>query len=55
MGESHERFASLLGWAAMVVSAEMPRDIQEASFRNGDEGQGAYREDSPVFFTPATL
>jgi hypothetical protein len=39
-----ERFAGLLGRAAMDVWGDMPRDIQEALFETSMKGQDAERE-----------
>lgn len=40
----NERFASLLGRAAMDVWGDMPRDIQEALFETAMKGLDADRE-----------
>jgi hypothetical protein len=40
-----ERFATLLGRAAMDVWGDMPRDIQEALFETAMKGQDAEREE----------
>jgi hypothetical protein len=40
-----ERFASLLGRAAMDVWGDMPRDIQEALFETAMKGQDSDREE----------
>jgi hypothetical protein len=45
MADSHERFANLLGRAAIEVWGDMPRDIQEALFEAARKGQSAERED----------
>ena len=45
MADRQERFANLLGRAAMDVWADMPRDIQEALFETAMKGQDAYREE----------
>jgi len=45
MADSHERFAALLGEAAMEVWGDMPRDIQEALFETAMKGRSAERED----------
>ena len=45
MADRLERFASLLGRAAMDVWGDMPRDIQEALFETAMKGQTADREE----------
>jgi hypothetical protein len=45
MADSYERFASLLGQAAMEVWGDMPRDIQEALFEAAMKGRNGERED----------
>jgi hypothetical protein len=40
-----KRFANLLGWAAMDVWGDMPRDIQEALFETAMREQDAEREE----------
>jgi hypothetical protein len=45
MADRQERFANLLGWAAMEVWDDMPRDIQEALFETAMKGQNAEREE----------
>ena len=40
-----ERFAALLGRAAMDVWGDMPRDIQEALFETAMKGQDVEREE----------
>jgi len=45
MADRLERFASLLGRAAMDVWGDMPRDIQEALFETAMKGQDAEREE----------
>ena len=45
MTDRLERFASLLGRAAMDVWGDMPRDIQEALFETAMKGQDAKREE----------
>jgi hypothetical protein len=42
---SQDRFANLLGKAAMDVWGDMPRDIQEALFETAMKGQSAEREE----------
>ncbi len=43
-GDTDDRFASLLGRAAMAVWGDMPRDIQEALFEAAMEGHESERE-----------
>jgi hypothetical protein len=45
MADGVERFASLLGRAAMEVWGDMPRDIQEALFETAMRGHDADREE----------
>ena len=45
MADRDERFASLLGRAAMAVWGDMPRDIQEALFETAMKGHDTERED----------
>ncbi len=45
MADRLERFASLLGRAAMDVWGDMPRDIQEALFETAMKGLDAEREE----------
>jgi hypothetical protein len=45
MTDRQERFANLLGRAAMDVWGDMPRDIQEAIFEKAMKGQDAEREE----------
>jgi hypothetical protein len=45
MADRQERFANLLGRAAMGVWGDMPRDIQEALFETAMKGQDAEREE----------
>ncbi len=45
MADRQERFAILLGRAAMDVWGDMPRDIQEALFETAIKGQSAEREE----------
>lgn len=45
MADEAERFASLLGRAAMEVWGDMPRDIQEALFETAMRGHDADREE----------
>lgn len=45
MADREQRFASLLGRAAMEVWGEMPRDIQEALFETAMKGRDTERED----------
>jgi hypothetical protein len=45
MADRDERFASLLGQAAMAVWGDMPRDIQEALFETAMKGRDTERED----------
>jgi len=45
MADRLERFAGLLGRAAMDVWGDMPRDIQEALFETAMKGQDAEREE----------
>jgi hypothetical protein len=45
IGDGQERLASLLGWAAMDVWGDMPRDIQEALFETAIKGHEADREE----------
>ena len=45
MADRDERFANLLGQAAMAVWGDMPRDIQEALFETAMKGHDAERED----------
>jgi hypothetical protein len=45
MADRQERFANLLGRAAMDVWGDMPRDIQEALFETAMKGQDAEREE----------
>jgi hypothetical protein len=54
MADRQERFANLLGRAAMDVWGDMPRDIQEALFETAMKGHDAEREEL-VFFTNVTL
>ena len=43
--DRQERFANLLGRAAMDVCGDMPREIQEALFETAMKGQDAEREE----------
>lgn len=43
MADELERFASLLGHAALKVWGDMPRDIQEALFETAMKGHDAER------------
>jgi hypothetical protein len=45
MMDPEDRFAGLLGRAAMDVWGDMPRDIQEALFETAMKGHDAERED----------
>jgi hypothetical protein len=45
MADQEERFAPLLGRAAMDVWGDMPRDIQEALFEIAMKGRDTERED----------
>ena len=45
MADRLERFAGLLGRAAMDVWGDMPRDIQEALFETAMKGLDAEREE----------
>jgi len=45
MAYGQERFANLLGRAAMDVWGDMPRDIQEALFETAMKGHDAEREE----------
>lgn len=45
MTEREERFANLLGRAAMEVWGDMPRAVQEALFETAMRGREADRED----------
>ena len=45
MSDRQERFANLLGRAAMDVWGDMPRDIQEALFETAMKGHDAEREE----------
>ena len=45
MADGSERFANLLGRAAMDLWGEMPRDIQEALFETAMKGHAAEREE----------
>jgi hypothetical protein len=45
MADGVERFAGLLGRAAMEVWGDMPRDIQEALFETAMRGHDADREE----------
>jgi hypothetical protein len=45
MADRLERFASLLGRAAMDVWGDIPRDIQEALFETAMKGHPADREE----------
>ena len=45
MADIQERYANLLGRAAMDVWGDMPRDIQEALFETAMKGQDAEREE----------
>jgi hypothetical protein len=45
MADRQERYANLLGRAAMDVWGDMPRDIQEALFETAMKGQDAEREE----------
>ncbi|MBV9561417.1 MAG: hypothetical protein JOY90_13360 [Bradyrhizobium sp.] len=44
MADVEERFASLLGRAAMKVWGDMPRDIQEALFETAMRGHETERD-----------
>ncbi len=44
MQDDQERFAGLLGRAALSVWGDMPRDIQEALFETAMKGHGGDRE-----------
>lgn len=43
--DGQDRFASLLGLAALDVWGDMPRDIQEALFETAMRGHEAERQD----------
>jgi hypothetical protein len=43
MAKDQERFASMLGCAAMDVWGDMPRDVQEALFERAMKGHEAER------------
>jgi hypothetical protein len=45
MTDKHDRFANLLGRAAMDVWGDMPRDIQEALFEMAMKGHDMEREE----------
>jgi hypothetical protein len=45
MTDGQERFANLLGRAAMAVWGDMPREIQEALFETAMKGQSVEREE----------
>jgi hypothetical protein len=45
MPDREERFANLLGRAAIAVWGDMPRDIQEALFETAMNGRQADREE----------
>ena len=45
MTDAEDRFAGLLGKAAMDVWGDMPRDIQEALFETAMKGRGEEREE----------
>jgi hypothetical protein len=45
MPDREERFANLLGRAAMDVWGDMPRDIQEAIFETAMKGREPDREE----------
>jgi hypothetical protein len=45
MADGSDRFAMLLGRAAMDVWGEMPRDVQEALFETAMKGHDAEREE----------
>ena len=45
MADRQERYANLLGRAAMDVWGDMPRDIQEALFETAMKGLDAEREE----------
>jgi hypothetical protein len=45
MANGQERFANLLGQAAIVVWGDMPRDIQEALFETAMKGRDREREE----------
>jgi hypothetical protein len=45
MADTLERFANLLGRAALAVWGEMPRDIQEALFETAMKGQDSGRRE----------
>ena len=45
MTDRHDRFANLLGQAALEVWGDMPRDIQEALFETAMKGQHAQRDE----------
>ena len=45
MADREQRFASLLGRAAIEVWGDMPRDIQEALFETAMKGRDTERED----------
>jgi hypothetical protein len=49
MADLQERFANLLGRAAMDVWGDMPRDIQEALFETAMKGRDAEREELARF------
>lgn len=44
MADREERFAPLLGQAAMAVWGNMPRDVQEALFETAMKGRDGERE-----------
>ena len=44
MADREERFAPLLGQAAMAVWGDMPRDVQEALFETAMSGREGERE-----------
>jgi hypothetical protein len=45
MADAEERFANLLGRAALDVWGDMPRDVQEALFETAIKGRDAEREE----------
>jgi hypothetical protein len=45
MSDREQRFADLLGRAAINVWGDMPRDIQEALFETAMKGHAAEREE----------
>jgi len=55
MSDGQERLANLLGWTAMGLWGDMPRNVQEALFETAMKGHSTEREKLARLLTTATL